>query len=117
MQTADAEAIVCELAARIDNREGWETHAFEIRRLWIDSEDGEAVVKVVYRQRDEAWSGFSKRDLLPFVYQDHMLTPTQVAADIYDFVLVEPTEPPTWLAPDEDGVHWWPESHRAIDTE
>jgi len=49
------------------------------------------------------------------VYQDRMLTPAEVADDIYDFVLVEPTETPTWLAPDVEGVHWWPESHRSID--
>lgn len=114
---SDAEAVVAALTARIENREGWEATAFELRRLWIDRESGDAVVKVVYRQRGDAWAGFAKRDLFPWVYQDHMLTPQQVADDIYDFVLVEPTEPPTWLPPDADGAHWWPESHRPVSDE
>ena len=112
---SDADAVLAALKARIDDRQGVDAGAFEIRRTWIDTDDGDAVVKVVYRQRGEAWTGLAKRDLLPWVYQDRMLTPAEVADDIYDFVLVEPTETPTWLAPDVEGVHWWPESHRAID--
>ena len=112
---SDAEAVLAGIKARIEHRGRLEAGAFEVRRTWIETDDGEAVVKVVFRQRGEAWTGFAKRDLLPWVYQDRMLTPAEVADDIYDFVLVEPTETPTWLAPDVEGVHWWPESHRPVD--
>jgi hypothetical protein len=43
-----------------------------------------------------------------------MLTPGEVADDIYDFVLVEPTTTPTHLSADGNGVHWWPEHDREL---
>src|SRR3954469_21623847 len=112
---SDADAVLAALKGRIADRQVTGAGAFESRRMWIASDDGEAVVKVVFRQRGEPWTGFAKRDLLPWVYQDRMLTPAEGADAIYDYVLVEPTETPTWLAPDVEGVHWWPESHRSID--
>lgn len=116
VQREDAEAVIDALTDRVDRRGGWETTAFELQRVWIERQGEEYCVNVVYRQRGELWSGFRRSSLAPWVYQDHLLTPAQVADDIYDFVLVEPTETPTWLPADNNGVHWWPEHDRPIQT-
>lgn len=104
------------LTARVDGREGWEAAAFDLQRIWIDGQGDECSVNVVYRQRGEAWTGFRRSSLAPWVYQDRLLTPADVADDIYDFVLVEPTETPAQLTADESGVHWWPEHDRPLPT-
>ena len=115
MNSDDAELVVEELNGRIARRDGWDATAFELQRVWISGDGDDCVVNVVYRQRGAAWTGFRKRDLSPWVYQDHLLTPTEVAIDIYDFVLVEPTRTPNHIPPDENGVHWWPEYERPIE--
>ena len=114
VQREDAEAVVAALESRISRRTGWEATAFAVQRIWVAADGEEHSVNVVYRQRGEAWSGFKRSSLAPFVYQDHLLTPAEVADDIYDFVLVEPTRTPTELPPDENGIHWWPEYDRPI---
>ena len=114
MQSSDAEAVVDALNDRVALRDGWEAMAFEVQRIWISGDGDEHVVNVVYRQRGEAWTGFRRSSLAPWVYQDRLLTPAEVADDIYDFVLAEPTRTPTELPADENGVHWWPEHDRPI---
>ena len=117
MQREDAEAVVDALQGLVERRDGWDVDSFEVQRSWIEGDGVEYSVNVVYRQRGEAWTGFKRSSLRPWIYQDHMLTPTEVAADIYDFVLVEPGRTPTELPSDENGVHWWPEDDRPLPTD
>ena len=107
MTRDEAEAVRRRLADLAAAPRVGDTGMFELLELDLAGRDeGDWLVRLVFRQGDGPALGLRQHDLFSFVEGDRMLTPDEMAGDLYDFVLVEPHDPSA-LHPDAQGVRWF----------
>lgn len=107
MTRDEAEAVRARLAGLAANPRIGDKGHFELLDLGVEQQTAEDwAVTLIFRQHGGPAMGLRQRSLHSFVESDRRLTSDEMAADLYDFVLVEPHDPqPLWL--DAAGVRWF----------
>lgn len=107
MTRDEAEAVRRRLAELAGSPRIGDAGRFELLELDVAEHDAsDWLVRVVFRQGDGPAMGLRQRSLFSLVEGDRVLTPDEMAGDLYDFVLVEPHDPQP-LRPDAQEVRWF----------
>jgi hypothetical protein len=107
VKRGEAERLVASLGKLIDEAPTRDSRWFAVERLWIEGEGTEYTVCVIFRQNPRpSRLGCRTRTLTSFLTEDRTLPPEQMAADIYDFVLIEPHDHDA-IPADDEGVRWF----------